>query len=74
MVNAQGNVLVYERTAEAERILVCLNFGDTEQRISSRELERSIVLACTHGDRARLDSNLVLRPNEGLMILMTEAV
>jgi alpha-glucosidase len=72
--NAKGNVLVYERTAETERILVCLNFGNTEQRVSSRGLERSIVLACTHGDRARLDSNLVLRPNEGLTILMTEAV
>jgi alpha-glucosidase len=74
LVSVQSNVLVYERTVEGERILVCLNFGDTEQPISSQELKGSAVLACTHDDRTRLDSDLVLRPNEGLTILMTEAV
>src|SRR5262249_13341711 len=74
LVSVQGNVLVYDRTAEGERILVCLNFGDTEQTISSQELGVSTVLACTHGDRTCLDSNLVLAPNEGLTILITKAV
>ena len=70
LVGAQGNALVYQRVAEGQRILICLNFGDTEQPITRQEFSGATILVSTHLDREALDSSLVLRPNEGLTILM----
>jgi hypothetical protein len=56
--------------AESERILVCLNFGNTEQPISAQDFAGAIILASTHPGRASLDARLVLRPDEGLTVLM----
>ncbi|MGB8668369.1 MAG: alpha-amylase family glycosyl hydrolase [Pseudolabrys sp.] len=67
----EGNALVFERKAENERIVVCLNFGDTEQPLPVEDFGRSVILASTHPDRASLDPKTVLRPNEGLTILTT---
>lgn len=72
LVGVQENVLVYERTAEGVRILVCLNFGATAQPVSE-QFNGSIILASTYLDRSGQLADLVLRPNEGLMTLMTEA-
>jgi alpha-glucosidase len=74
MVGVQGNVLVYERIGQGERILVCLNFGDSEQPLERQRLEGAEVLASTHPDRANLDKNLFLRPNEGLTILLASDI
>jgi alpha-glucosidase len=71
LIGAQGNALVYERRTENERIVVCLNFGDTEQPIGPQDFGGSTILVSTHPDRTALDQHLVLRPNEGLTILMT---
>jgi alpha-glucosidase len=70
LIGAQGNALIYERRAGNERIVVCLNFGDTEQPIGPQDFAGSTILVSTHPERTALDSNPVLRPNEGLTILI----
>jgi alpha-glucosidase len=70
LVSVQGNALVYERTSSEERILVCLNFGGTTQPISEQAFSGSTVLASTHPDRSGELAELVLRPNEGITVLM----
>jgi alpha-glucosidase len=72
LIGVQGNAIVYERTAEHERIVICLNLRETEQRISAQEFAGATILASTHGDRAVLDSDFTLRPDEGLVALMAE--
>lgn len=72
LIGVQGNAIVYERTAERERIVICLNLRETEQRISAQEFAGATILASTHGDRAGLDSDFTLRPDEGLVALMAE--
>jgi alpha-glucosidase len=69
LLNVEGNALVYERTADSERIVVCLNFGNTEQPLPVEDFGRSVILASTHPDRTSLGAKTVLRPNEGLTIL-----
>jgi alpha-glucosidase len=70
LIRVVENVLVYERHVRDERILVCLNFGDDDQAVPEQNFERSTILASTHIDREGLNSDLVLRPNEGLTILI----
>jgi alpha-glucosidase len=69
LLSVEGNALVYERKADNQCIVVCLNFGDTEQPLPVEDLGRAIILASTHPDRAGLEPKAVLRPNEGLAIL-----
>jgi alpha-glucosidase len=69
LLSIEGNALVYERKADNQCIVVCLNFGDTEQPLPVEDLGRAIILASTHPDRAGLEPKAVLRPNEGLAIL-----
>jgi alpha-glucosidase len=75
LIGARGNALVYERRTDNERIVVCLNFAETEQSIEPQVEHQSFagctILASTHPGRAGLDQHLILRPNEGLTILMT---
>jgi alpha-glucosidase len=68
LIGVQGNALVYERADEHERIVVCLNFGERAQTISN--LADASILASTHPARTTLGSNLVLAPNEGLVMLL----
>jgi hypothetical protein len=63
-------VLIYERTGQSERILVCLNFGDSGQAVAGQNMQGARLLASTHPDRTNLDADLRLRPNEGLTILL----
>jgi alpha-glucosidase len=69
LLSVEGNALVYERKADNQRIVVCLNFGDTEQPLPVEDFGRAIVLASTRPDRADLEPKAVLCPNEGLAIL-----
>jgi len=69
LLSTEGNALVFERMEESERVVVCLNFGDTEQPLPVEDFGRSFVLATTHADRAGLEAKTVLRPNEGLAVL-----
>jgi len=68
LIGVNGNSLIYERADERERIVVCLNFGDREQKISG--LADAALLASTHPDRTTLSADLVLAPNEGLVMLL----
>ena len=69
LLGVEGNALLFERKADSERIVVCLNFGDTEQPLPVEDFGHALILASTHADRASLDPKTVLRPNEGLTIL-----
>lgn len=71
MIGVQDNVLIYEREGQDERILVCLNFGDNGQVLARQHLHDAKILASTHPDRTNLDTDLILRPNEGLAILVS---
>jgi alpha-glucosidase len=71
MIDVQNNVLIYERVGQDERILVCLNFGNDSGQVVARQHVRGVkILASTHPDRTKLDADLLLRPNEGLTILL----
>jgi alpha-glucosidase len=71
LIGAQGDAIVYERKDGGERILICLNLGDREQMVSVPEgLSGTVILVSTHLDRTGPISDLTLRPNEGLTILM----
>jgi alpha-glucosidase len=70
LIDTHENVLVYTRSAEGERILVYLNFGDSEQTLEGQDLTGGTILACTHLDRKAFENILALRPNEGLMVLL----
>jgi alpha-glucosidase len=70
MIDVQGNVLIYERAGQSERILVCLNFGDGSQAVAGQDMQGAQILASTHADRTDADTDLRLRPNEGLTILL----
>jgi alpha-glucosidase len=65
----QQNVLVYERTLGEDRVFVCLNFGDRDQRVSHLDFSGAEILLSTHLDRSGPISDLVLRANEGVMVL-----
>ena len=52
---------------ERERIVVCLNFGDSGQVVARQHVRGVKILASTHPDRTKLDADLLLRPNEGLI-------
>jgi alpha-glucosidase len=69
MIGVQGNVLIYERTGKGERVLVCLNFGDSGQTVEGQQLDEAEILVSTHPDRPSSGADLFLRPNEGLTIL-----
>jgi alpha-glucosidase len=68
LIDTHENVLVYARSAERERILVYLNFGDSEQSLEGQDLTGGTILACTHLDRKAFER--ALRPNEGLTVLL----
>jgi len=69
LLGVEGNALVFERKVENERIVICLNFGDTEQPLPVEDFGRSVILATTHADRAGLEAKTLLRPSEGLAVL-----
>jgi alpha-glucosidase len=70
MIDVQGNVLIYERVGQHERILVYLNFGDIDQVIAMRHPRGARILASTHLDRTNLNADFHLRRNEGLTVLL----
>jgi alpha-glucosidase len=69
LVGVQGGAIVYARELNGERILVCLNLGQHSQPIEvSDTLTGAEVLVSTHFDRAGTISDVMLRPDEGLVI------
>jgi alpha-glucosidase len=71
MLGVQGDMLAYERASKGERVIVCLNFGERDQSLSlAGDLTGATVLISTHLDRTKALSHLILRPNEGVALLM----
>ena len=57
--------------AHGQRVLVCLNFGEQEARVSAADdLSGAIVLLSTRLDRSGPSTDLALRPQEGLIVLI----
>ncbi len=72
LVGVEGNVLMYDRVAADERIVVVLNFGDSAQGVSIAEkFSGAAVLASTHTPRHIELGALTLQPNEGLVLLVS---
>jgi alpha-glucosidase len=70
LIGVQGDVMVYERAAATERIVVCLNFGNREQAVAiPDEFSGAAMLVSTHAERDISLAGLVLQPNEGLVLL-----
>ena len=72
-IAAVGDVLLYERELDAERLLVALNLTDTAAEVESGAIEAAggaVVAISTCCDRAgkRVEGSIGLRPNEGLII------
>ena len=55
LIGAHDNVLIYTRSMENERILVCLNFSDAHQSVERADVAGADILACTHLDRRSLE-------------------
>ncbi len=71
LIAIEGDVLLYERSAPGERILVALNLGHAEQAVPCAEsLAGAELLASTHLDRSGSLSTLTLRADEGVIVLL----
>ena len=73
-IAAVGDVLLYERELDGERILIALNLTDTAAEVESGVLGGSAgVVMSTYGDRGGepVADAIDLRPNEGMLILIS---
>jgi alpha-glucosidase len=71
VLGAEDDVLVFERSYEAEKVLVALNFGQHERQLNTPGLPGSFQLLSTHMDREGPVSSPMLRGNEGAIFLLT---
>jgi alpha-glucosidase len=70
-VAAQGDLLLYRREHEGDRILVALNMGGDPTNVRPKTMSlRGGILLSSHADRngERIDDELDLRGNEGVII------
>jgi len=68
LIEAEGDVLAYERHLGDERIVVALNLGAEEQVLPFPEAGALRTLLSTRHSDFRRDDGVVLRPNEGLIL------
>jgi len=68
-IEAEGNVLTYERSDGDSRIKIALNLGDVPQSVALSQGGGKMLLS-TELDRSdeRVDGSYALRPNEGVAI------
>jgi alpha-glucosidase len=70
LIGVEGEALVYERADERESIVVCLNFGASPQQVRlPAHFAKAKVLISTDGERADFNDEMVLRPDEGVVLL-----
>jgi alpha-glucosidase len=71
-VVAGGDLLLYVREHEGDRILLALNLGDQPAAVSFPSDLRGIVIISVEGDRdgERIEGEIDLRGDEGLAILL----
>jgi alpha-glucosidase len=73
LVAAKDDVLMYERRADTERLLVALNFGHEPRTMPlPADAGKAVVLASTHLDRDGPTADLALRADEGVVVLLRE--
>jgi len=70
VVDAENNVLVFERTDSSQRITVALNFGGDPQQLPGGLVQPRLLFS-THMDRYGVDAPPHLRGNEGLILAET---
>jgi alpha-glucosidase len=70
VVDAENNVLVFERTDSRQRITVTLNFGGDPQQLPGGLVQPRLLLS-THMDRFGVGAPPHLRGNEGLILAET---
>jgi hypothetical protein len=68
VLGAEGNVLSFERSYEAERILVALNFGNDSCALPDSIARNASVLLSTHMDVEGPFADPTLRGNEGIIL------
>ena len=71
LLNAEGDVLVYERLHGAERLIVALNLGARQHRLELSDWGREFRLLLSTVDDAPLagDRTLLLRSDEGVILM-----
>jgi glycosidase len=65
------DVLAYERSDGTERVVVALNFSCEDRVVPLAAGSARSVLISTHLDRDGAEGELSLRPNEGVMLLIS---
>ncbi|MDB4992939.1 MAG: alpha-amylase [Myxococcaceae bacterium] len=73
LLEADGDLLVYERRSGDERLLVALNLGNRAQALDVRPLagwahHARALLSTTSRERGPVGDRLVLGPNEGIVL------
>jgi alpha-glucosidase len=69
VISAEHNVLIYERIADEQRIVLMLNFGPDARPLPATGSAKARVLLSTHLDRDSDGNIRELRGNEGLVVL-----
>jgi alpha-glucosidase len=75
LIAAADDVLLFVRHAEAERLLVALNFGQAAARVSPPSAMNGTIAVSTFADRdgEKTTGAISLRPNEGLVVRLEQA-
>jgi alpha-glucosidase len=70
LVDAEGDILAYERRSGDERLLVALNLGDTPRELvlPSWAHHARPLLSTASGDPSPAGERIALRPNEGVIL------
>jgi alpha-glucosidase len=69
VISAEHNVLIYERIADEQRIVLMLNFGPDARPLPASGSAKAHVLLSTHLGRESEGDIRELRGNEGLVVL-----
>lgn len=72
-IELSGEVFMYIREYEREKILVALNFSDEKTEIKSKDLSGKVIFSSLKGADERADGRLSVRPHEGVLILLEGA-
>jgi alpha-glucosidase len=70
VLSFENDVLLFERSYEDERIVVALNFGEDNRMPNFAGSGDGVFLISSHMDRKGTARGLILRGNEGVVLLM----
>ena len=63
----ENDVLCFERSCEDERLIIALNFGDTDAPLNLPDITGAALLFSSFMDHAEAPIEMRLRPNEGVI-------